>query len=84
MAHLIKIGNSQGVRIPKSVIELAHLEGKTLKLKIVKEGLLVSPCLERRAGWKEAIQTQTNVNGEEPLDNEWIEASLSSDSEIEW
>lgn len=84
MAHLIKIGNSQGVRIPKSIIEQAHLEGKNLKLKIVKNGLLLSPSIEPRAGWKEAIETLTKVNGKEPLDNEWLDASLSADSEIEW
>jgi len=28
MAHLVRIGNSQGIRIPKAFIEQAHLEGK--------------------------------------------------------
>ena len=43
MANLVKIGNSQGIRIPKALIEQAHLEDKELKLQIVKDGLLVSP-----------------------------------------
>ena len=33
MAHLVKIGNSQGIRIPKPLVEQAQLEGKELKLQ---------------------------------------------------
>ncbi len=33
MTTLIKIGNSQGVRIPKAIIEQAHLIDKNLEFK---------------------------------------------------
>jgi antitoxin component of MazEF toxin-antitoxin module len=43
MAHLVKIGNSQGIRIPKPLIQQARLEGKELDIKLVNQGILVTP-----------------------------------------
>ncbi len=43
MAHLVKIGNSQGIRIPKPLIQQAHLEGKELDIQVVNQGILVTP-----------------------------------------
>ena len=55
MTHLVKIGNSQGIRIPKPLVEQAQLEGKELKLQLVSNGLLISPEKQARAGWEEEI-----------------------------
>lgn len=57
MAHLIQIGNSHGIRIPKSVIEQAGLADVELSFKVVPEGLLVSPIRKPRDGWEEAFRT---------------------------
>ncbi len=84
MANLVKIGNSQGIRIPKALVEQAHLEGKELKLQLVKDGLLVSPSKKPREGWKEAIEASLIAHGKEPLDSEWLDAPLASDEEWEW
>ncbi|HFD32627.1 MAG TPA: AbrB/MazE/SpoVT family DNA-binding domain-containing protein [Gammaproteobacteria bacterium] len=84
MAHLVKIGNSQGIRIPKPLVEQAHLEGKELKLQLVSEGLLITPEKEARDGWKEAIEGVIVAQGQEALDSEWLDAPLASDDELEW
>ena len=84
MAHLVKIGNSQGIRIPKPLVDQAHLEGKELKLQLVKGGLLISPQTSVRNGWKEAIEESLAVNDSESLDNEWLDLPLNSDDELEW
>ncbi len=84
MANLVKIGNSKGIRIPKALIEQAHLEDKELKLQIVKDGLLVSPSKKPREGWTEAIEASLATHGKEPLDSEWLDAPLASDDEWEW
>jgi antitoxin MazE len=41
MTTLIRIGNSQGVRIPKAIIEQTQLEDKELVFKISDDGLLI-------------------------------------------
>lgn len=84
MAHLVRIGNSQGIRIPKAIIEQAHLEGKELKLQIVKGGLLVSSKKQPRKGWQEAIEASMKAHGNESPDKEWLDASLTSDDDWEW
>ena len=84
MTHLVKIGNSQGIRIPKPLIEQARLEGKELKLQIVNEGLLITPENGVRAGWKEAIEQSIAANGAEESDNDWLDMPLDSDDELDW
>ncbi len=80
MAQIVKIGNSKGIRIPKALIEEAHLEGKELNFRLVKEGLIISPSQKPREGWEEAIL----IHGIEPLDHEWLDSPLSSNDEWEW
>lgn len=84
MAHLVKIGNSQGVRIPKFLIEQTKMEGKELRFQVVNEGLLISPERGVRAGWKEAIEQSVAENGQETLDNEWLDLPLDADETLEW
>ncbi|MDM8568409.1 AbrB/MazE/SpoVT family DNA-binding domain-containing protein [Thiotrichales bacterium HSG1] len=84
MAHLIRIGNSQGIRIPKLIIEQANLEGKELKLQVVNERLVVEPVKKARDGWKQSIEEIMAINGNEVVDNEWLDAKLTSDDDLEW
>jgi len=51
MAHLIQIGNSQGLRRPKPLIQQANFEGVELSIKLVAGGLFISPKHTARAGW---------------------------------
>jgi len=84
MTHLVKIGNSHGIRIPKPLIEQAQLEGTELSLKVVKDGILISPHRNTREGWKESIEAIINTSGQESIDSEWLDASLVTDEDIEW
>ncbi len=84
MAHLVKIGNSQGIRIPKPLIEQAHLEGKELDIQLVNQGILVTPSKKPRDGWKKAIETILTSKETEQADNEWLDATLTSDDDLEW
>ncbi len=51
MAKIIKIGNSQGIRIPKPIIELANLENIDLDFVVLDSGLLITPDKKARVGW---------------------------------
>ena len=84
MAHLVKIGNSQGIRIPKPLIQQAHLEGKELDIQVVNQGILVTPSKKPREGWEKAIETILASNSLEATDNEWLDATLTSDDDLEW
>ena len=51
MAKIIQIGNSQGIRIPKPIIELANLGDKELEFVLMDSGLLITPEKKVRVGW---------------------------------
>ena len=52
-----KIGNSQGIRIPKPLIQQAHLENVQIDLEVVENGLLLKPIKNQpRETWKENIE----------------------------
>lgn len=46
MTKLVKIGNSQGVKIPKDLIKLANLSGE-IEFELKENGLLLKPANPR-------------------------------------
>jgi antitoxin MazE len=83
MTHLVKIGNSQGIRIPKLLVEQAQLEGKELKLQLVNNGLLISPEKQARSGWEKQIEQTIAAQGQEVIEAEWLDLPLASDEDLE-
>lgn len=66
MAKIVKIGNSQGIRIPKPLISLANLENQELDFIVLDSGLLITSKKKSRVGW------QINTDIVEPKVNwEW-------------
>ncbi|MEA1915368.1 MAG: AbrB/MazE/SpoVT family DNA-binding domain-containing protein [Campylobacterota bacterium] len=57
MTMLTRIGNSQGIRIPKPLIKQAHLENVQIDLEVVENGLLIKPIpTSKRENWKDNIE----------------------------
>jgi len=84
MTTLIRIGNSQGLRIPKAIIEQAQLENKELEFKILDTGLLIQPVKKPREGWKQLFDKAPQSQKLEETDQEWLDAPLSIDEDWEW
>ncbi len=84
MTMLIKIGNSQGIRIPKVIIEQANLFDKKLEFKIVKDGLLIQPVKKVRQGWKEQFDKAVKLQESDYLNQEWLDAPLTDTEDWEW
>ena len=84
MTTLIKIGNSQGVRIPKAIIKQAKLEEKELVFKIIDKGLLIQPVQKPRQGWKKEFDKVCKIKGADQIDQEWLNAPLIDDKEWKW
>ena len=64
-AHLVQIGNSRGVRLPKAVLEEAQL-GDEVDLKAEPGCIVIRSVRKTRAGWAEAAR-QMNVRGDDRL-----------------
>jgi len=52
MAQIIKIGNSQGIRIPKPIVSISNLENQELDFVVLNEGLLITPEKKSRISWR--------------------------------
>ena len=65
MAKIIKIGNSQGIRIPKPIVELSNLENIELDFVVLDSGLLITPNKKARIGWENrAKENELTANWE--------------------
>ena len=82
MTTLTKIGNSQGIRIPKPLIEQAHLEDVNLELEVLENGLLIKPINNiSRETWKENIKKVIIKN--KGLQDEALLKDFLNDNDLE-
>lgn len=84
MTTLIRIGNSQGIRIPKVIIEQAQLENKELEFKVTDDGLLIQPIKKHREGWKEQFDKVIQPQKLSREEKEWLDAPLINEEDWEW
>jgi len=82
MTTLTKIGNSQGIRIPKPLIQQAHLENVSLELEVLENGLLIKPVNNtQRDTWKENIEKV--ISEHKSLEDEGLLEDLLNDNDLE-
>jgi antitoxin MazE len=80
-AHLVRIGNSRGIRLPKPLIEQAGLTD-VVDLTVKEGRIVISRAASHRAGWAEAA-AQMAARGEDKL----LDAPTSTrfdEEEWEW
>jgi len=54
--QIIQIGNSQGIRIPKVLLEESRISGE-VDVELHPDGILIRNAHGPRAGWDEAFKT---------------------------
>ncbi|MCB2167393.1 MAG: AbrB/MazE/SpoVT family DNA-binding domain-containing protein [Deltaproteobacteria bacterium] len=64
-ARIIKIGNSQGIRIPKPLLEQTGIL-EDVELKVEKDRILISPVANPRECWDDAFR-RMGANGDDGL-----------------
>lgn len=80
-SRIVKIGNSQGIRIPKALLEAVGLDGE-VDLAVRSGSLVIRPARAPRAGWAESFR-QMAANGDDALLDD-APPSLSTWDEEEW
>lgn len=65
--RLISIGNSRGIRIPKTILEECRLED-TVELQARRGKLVVKPAGKARQGWDEAYRRMAEAKDDALLD----------------
>jgi antitoxin MazE len=82
-AHIVKIGNSQGIRIPKPLLDQTGIKDD-VELEVDKTRIIISPISNPRSGWDNAFQTMAQnsddvlINGSDSISHSW------DDEEWQW
>lgn len=82
-AHIVKIGNSQGLRIPKLLLDQTGIKDD-VELEVDKTRIIIRPISDPRSGWDNAFQAMAEngddelVNGNSNLAHSW------DDEEWQW
>lgn len=79
--RIFSIGNSQGIRIPKVLLEQTGLAGE-VEIRVEDDALVIRPVKKPREGWNEAFRKMA-LRGEDDLLDE-LTPSLSNWDEGEW
>jgi antitoxin MazE len=79
--RLVKIGNSQGVRIPKVLLDQAGLT-EDIELEVRGDQVVIRSAHRPRDGWEDQFRLMATNHDDTLLDPE--SGSLSSWDEKEW
>jgi len=66
-AHIIRIGNSRGIRIPKLWLEQLGLEDE-VELAVQSHRLVIRPARRPRQGWEERFRAMAEHGDDRLLD----------------
>ena len=80
--QIVKIGNSQGIRIPKIMIEESRL-GKEVELIAEHEQIIIRSIKKLRSGWEEFFEAMSKQGDDQLIDRDVL-ASQSSWDENKW
>lgn len=80
-ANIVRIGNSQGLRIPKALLEACGIRDR-VDLSVEEGRLVVRPVRSLREGWAEAAHAMAERGEDQLLDDET--ATAFDETEWEW
>lgn len=80
-ANIIRIGNSQGIRIPKVLLEQSRL-GAEVELEVEEDRIVIRPVSRPRLGWEEKFKLMAE-RGDDRMIDENLEPQTEWDKD-EW
>jgi antitoxin MazE len=81
--RIVSIGNSQGIRIPKPLLEQTGLSGE-VEIRAKEHALVIRPIRKARAGWAGAFQKMVQRGHDVFLDDAVLSLSGWDEGEWEW
>ena len=85
--RIIKIGNSQGIRIPKILLDQTSL-GKEVELELQQGQIIVRPAYRARHNWEDQFKAMAErgddrlLDGDAPIPTVW--PTVWDEEEWEW
>ena len=80
--RVIKIGNSQGLRIPKPILEQTGI-GDEVDIEVEQGKIIIRPVKNVRDGWDAAFRVMAEQGDDEPLIGEAVAEAWDA-AEWEW
>ena len=82
-AHIIKIGNSKGIRIPKPILEQTGIV-EDVELEVEKDHIVIRPVSNPRIGWDTAFMTMSDQDDDKLLQVAEDVSHSWDDEEWQW
>jgi antitoxin MazE len=79
--RIIKIGNSQGIRIPKILLEQSGIHSE-VEIEVESDRLTIRQARQVRQGWEEAFSAMTAQRDDQLLDD--VDATAWEQAEWDW
>jgi antitoxin MazE len=77
--RIVKIGNSQGIRIPKLLLEQSGIQAE-VEIEVQGDHLTIRSASRSRSGWDEVFAGMSKQNDDVLLD----EVSTTDWDQVEW
>lgn len=81
--RIIKIGNSQGIRIPKILLDQVDLGGQ-VALELRGDQIVVRPLHRDRHDWEELFEAMARQGDDKLLDGDASLPTIWDEEEWEW
>ena len=81
--RIIRIGNSQGIRIPKLYLQQTGL-GEEVELDVQDKEIIIRPIGRPRQGWAEAFRSMADQGDDQLLDKDLRNQSSWDETEWHW
>lgn len=82
-ASIVRIGNSQGIRIPKVVLEQTHLKGE-VELEVRDQQILIRAVRKPRQDWGKKFRLMAERGDDRLLDSDVVDQTSWDREEWQW
>ena len=81
--RIVRIGNSQGIRIPKLALDQTGL-GEEVELELLDDCIAIRSAHHPRSGWEDAFRAMAERGDDRLLDAEVAVSTVWDEEEWEW
>jgi len=82
-ARIVKIGNSQGIRIPKPLLEQTGIMDD-VELEVDQNQIIIRPVSNPRSGWDDAFRAMADRSDDKIIDEAENISHSWDDDEWQW
>lgn len=82
-AQIVRIGNSQGIRIPKPLLQQSGI-GKEVDIEVEGNQIVLRSARRPRQGWEQAFSLMAIKHDDRLLDGDLVNQTVWDQEEWQW